>query len=166
MPRVMKRDWRDEKSPPHRTYTIVNDAEPVTSPPEEPASDSPPASDNAAIMGMLKRILVILESSVPTGGAPQVTDREQPPAKRPRTHAWDTHNRSPSTKLESGHRGWHGQKPIDMHRPRVQRCYRCGSVHFPYCSKRSNRDRGNREFTPAKGGDSWSRGVRGKSMQY
>jgi hypothetical protein len=114
---------------------------------------------------MLKRILLILESAFPTRGAPQVKDRDQPPAKRPRTHAWDTHNRSSSTNLESGHRGWHGQKPTDMHRPRVNRCYRCGTVHFPYCRK-SSRDRGNREFTPAEGRNSWSRGARGKSMQY
>jgi hypothetical protein len=112
---------------------------------------------------LLKRILSILVDGAPTRASLPARDRQQPPAKRFRTTTWDRRPRSPSSHRNVSHQNWQGQKEAPASR-RINRCYRCGTVHFPYCKK--SQERANRSYSPTRGRSCSNRRDRGKSAQY
>jgi hypothetical protein len=146
-----------------RGNQLAEDGEASHSSSEESSEEPRPEPDHASNAAMLKRILTILEDGGPTRGARLAKERDQPPAKRQHTTTWDRRTRSPSSHRESSHQNRQGQKETQAHR-RINRCYRCGVVHFPYCRK--VHDQGRRSHTPAEGGSPWNRRDRAKSVQY
>jgi hypothetical protein len=125
------------------------------------ASYGGPASgaDHESNAALLQRIISMLAERAPTRAPIPVRDRQQPPAKRVRTSTWDRRPRSPSPYRNAGYHNRQGQKEAPASR-RFNKCFRCGTIHFPYCKK--NQESWNRNHSPIRG-RSCNRSDRGKS---
>jgi hypothetical protein len=117
------------------------------------------AADHESNAALLQRIISMLAGGAPTRAPIPVRDRQQPPAKRVRTSAWDRRPRSPSPYRNAGYHNRQGQKEAPASR-RFNKCFRRGTIHFPYCKK--NTERSNHNHSPIRG-RSCSRRDRSKS---
>jgi hypothetical protein len=108
----------------------------------------------------LQRILTILVNGAPMRASSPARDRQQPPAKRFRPAAWDRRPRSPSPRRNVSHQKRQGRNEAPASR-RFNKCFRCDTIHFPYCKK--NQESPQRNYSPIRGRSCSNRRDRGKS---